>query len=182
MNNEEMMRQNRYSRLNAVNYALTYAINPNPLYRFFPEIGDGGGDCSNFISQCLYAGGAPFDYGSNAPWWYNKKGTLNVNDDTWSVSWAVAHSLYWTLKIRGDKNLNGVKGIEVTNINMLELGDIIQYENYRGIIYHSAIITSFDYAGQNKLPRITQHTFNAANISYIKPAAKKMHFMKIIIS
>lgn len=180
MNNEEMFRQNSYKGLNAVNYALNYAITPNPLYRYFPEIGDGGGDCSNFISQCLHAGSAPFDYGTSAPWWYNNKGTLNVNDDAWSISWAVAHSLYWTLKIRGAKKLKGIKGIEVDNISMLELGDIIQYENYRGIIYHSAIITSFDYSIQHKSPQITQHTFNAANISYIKPA-KKMHFMKIIV-
>lgn len=181
MYNQLLRSLNSYRRQNAVSYGVKFALNPNPAYRYFPEHGDGGGDCSNFISQCLRAGGAPMDYTSERPWWYSSNGTADVNEHTWSVSWSVAHSLYWCLKVRNELNLPGLKGLEVPDINMLELGDIIQYEDYTGKIYHSAIITSFSYNGGVKLPLITQHTFNALNISYVKPAAKKMHFMKIKI-
>lgn len=168
-------RGNNYNRQNAVRYALTYALNPNPNFIFFNLHGDGGGDCSNFISQCLNAGGAPFAYDSS-PWWYNAR------NGSWSVSWAVAHSLYWTLKLRGEKRLKGLKATEVQDLGMLELGDLIQYEDYKGLIYHSAIITAYTFDGGQKVPLISQHTYNARNISYVKPQAKKMHFMKIEVS
>jgi hypothetical protein len=77
------------------------------------------------------------------------------------------------LKTRGTSNLDGLKGIEVQSIESLELGDIIQYENNTGAIYHSAIITAFTYERGIKEPLISQHSFNALNIAYIKPKAKK---------
>lgn len=171
-------RLNNYNRESAVQYALTYALDPNPNFRYFPVHGDGGGDCSNFISQCLKAGGAPFAYGKD-PWWYNRNNTSNTNAHTWSISWAVAHSLYWTLKIRGQNNMKGLRSREVESIDMLDLGDIIQYENFNGMIYHSAMITAFTEQDGNRLPLISQHTYNAKNIPYVKPAARKAHFMKI---
>ena len=49
--------QNRSSNFNvteACAYAETFALNPNPNYKYFEDI---GGDCTNFASQILYAGG-----------------------------------------------------------------------------------------------------------------------------
>jgi cell wall-associated NlpC family hydrolase len=172
---------NKYSRDDAVRYAVRYALTPNTFYRYLPGRGDGGGDCSNFVSQCLKAGGAHMEYSLPRPWWYKGNGTQDTRGDTWSVSWAVAHSLYWCLKVRYKLNLTGLKGMEVSDLNLLERGDIIQYENNREVIYHSAIITGFIYQGGKKVPLISQHSFDALNISYIKPAAKKMHFIKIIV-
>jgi hypothetical protein len=177
----DTLRKNNYLRKEAVRYALNYALNPNPAYRYIYFHGDGGGDCSNFVSQCLRAGGAPMDFDFPRPWWYKMNGSNNVNKHTWSISWATAHSLYWCLKVRNQMNLPGLKGAEIDDIDLLEAGDIIQYENYNGIIYHSAIITDFIYDKGMRLPLISQHTFNALNISHIKPAAKKMHLMKIKI-
>lgn len=170
-----------YSRENAVRYAVAHALEPNPAYRYFAVHGDGGGDCSNFVSQCLLYGGAPMDYRSQRPWWYNSKGTKNSNGDTWSVSWTVAHSLYWCLKIRGEMGLPGLKGIEVSDISILERGDVIQYENKNKVVYHSAIITALGYEWGMKVPFISQHSFDGLNISHIKPTAARMHFMKIVI-
>ena len=44
-------------------------------------------NCTNFISQCLHAGGAPMRGYPNrgSGWWLQNK--------NWSYSWAVAHSL-----------------------------------------------------------------------------------------
>lgn len=164
---------NSYKREDAVRYALEYGLNPNPSYMYFDIHGDGGGDCSNFISQCLRAGGAPLDYNGHWSWWYKAGGKSH----SWSVTWAVAHSLYWCLNSRRRLKLKGLNAIELESIDMLDIGDIIQYEDVSGKIYHSAIITSFN----GKDPLITQHSFNAVNISFIKPKAAKMHFMKIIV-
>ncbi|AGK98087.1 amidase domain-containing protein [Clostridium pasteurianum] len=156
-----------YSRVNAVNYAIKYAENPNPSYKYFPVQYDNGGDCTNFTSQCLFAGGAPMVFSSRNIWWYNSKG--------WSVSWATAHSLYWYLKVSGNDNLYGVKGREVSSISSLETGDLIFYRNGNDKLTHSAIITSF----KDDMPLISQHSPEILNIPYIKLWASKMHFIKI---
>lgn len=174
--NWTMQRQNIYLRKKAVDYAITYALTPNPQYRYFPLIDDNGGDCANFISQCLLAGGAPMKFSAEYPWWYNHNNTINVLDDTWSISWAVAHSLYYYLKVNQEKGSFGAKGLKVYNKNELDVGDLVFFEDNNNRIFHSAIITAF----QNKEPLISHHTFNALNIP-IKYSWKyhKIHFLKI---
>lgn len=171
-------RNSSYDRKRAVEYALKYALQPNTAFSFLGAHRDGGGDCSNFVSQCLMAGRAPMSYDSVAPWWYRGNGG---REDSWSHSWAVAHSLYWCLKARYNKELPGLKALEVNDISLLEIGDIIQYENSMGKIYHSTIITGFTTDKGGNHPLVSQHSFNAVNISYVKPAASKMHFMKIMV-
>ncbi|WP_446898969.1 amidase domain-containing protein [Clostridium sp. LBM24168] len=156
-----------YKRVNAVSYASNYAVMPNPSYRYFSVYGNNGGDCTNFTSQCLRAGGAPMIFSGRNQWWYNNRAS--------SVSWAVAGSLYWYLKINQAEKLYGVKGKEVNSVSMLEPGDLIFYENISGKIQHSAIITSF----HDSYPLISQHTPDVLNIPYEKDWASKMHFMKI---
>ena len=171
---------NAYNRKNAVNYATSYALTPNPAYRYFPLINDNSGDCANFISQCLKAGGATMSYNPQSPWWYNNHGTLNIKDDTWSVTWAIAHSLYWHLKVNASVPTRGLKGFEVNNIDELELGDLIFYENFKNIIFHSAIITSFEITNGIREPLISHHSYDRLNISYKKSYPyKKVHFLKI---
>lgn len=156
-----------YSRAKAVNYAVKYAQSPNPSYKYFLVQGDNGGDCTNFISQCLRAGGAPMVFSGKNRWWYTSK--------NWSVSWAVAGSLYWYLKTNATKNLYGVRGMQVDSVSMLEPGDLIFYENRKGRIQHSAMITSFN----RSYPLISQHTPNVLNIPYEKDWAIRMYFLKI---
>jgi hypothetical protein len=170
-------RQNAYNRQSAVQYALTYALKPNPAYRYFPLVNDTSGDCANFISQCLYAGNAPMIFSGNTKWFYNKNNTVTTKDDTWSLSWTVAHSLYWYLKINSEKNSKAAKGIEVQDTNNLNLGDLAFYEDYKGLIFHSAIITAF-----NKIPLVSHHSYEALNVPYNKSYGyKKVHFLKIVI-
>jgi hypothetical protein len=171
-------RANRYSRSAAVRYAVTYALKPNPAYRYFPLINDTSGDCANFLSQCLRAGGAPLTYAPGHVWWYNSKGNSNVNDDSWSVSWTVAHSLYWYLKINQASGFSGVKGLEVESQSQLELGDLIFFEDRTGLIFHSSIVTGFS----NGTPLVSHHSYEALNIPYTRSwPAGKYHFLKVSI-
>ncbi|WP_291634223.1 amidase domain-containing protein [Clostridium sp.] len=175
----DLFRTNNYSRINAVNYATTYALHPNPSFRYFPLINnETSGDCANFISQCLLAGGAPMTFNGSHPWWYNKNNTLSTKDDTWSVSWAVAHSLYWTLKVNQQSNAPGIKGLEVQHVSMLELGDLIFFEGSNGNIFHSMIVTAFSYPHT----LVSHHSFEALNIYYKNSwPAKRAHYLKISI-
>lgn len=171
-------RANFYSRQAAVNYAVSFALHPNPQYRYFKLQGDSSGDCANFISQCLFAGGAPMNFNFRGQWWYNHKNPSNINDDTWSISWAVANSLFWLLKTNNKFHLLGPKGQEVGGYNLLEPGDLIFFENAKGIVFHSTIVTSFD----GNIPLVSHHSFEALNIPlYRSYNTFKFHYLKISV-
>ena len=73
-------------------------------------------------------------------------------------------------------------GLEVQDINELEIGDVIFYENYKNVIFHAAIITSFIDVSGKKEPLISQHSYNQLNENYKKSYDyKKEHFLKIIL-
>ncbi|HJD23708.1 MAG TPA: amidase domain-containing protein [Firmicutes bacterium] len=57
-----------YDRAKAVAYAHQWAYSRNPAYYDFSAI---GGDCTNFVSQCLRAGGAPMNYTPGTGWFYH---------------------------------------------------------------------------------------------------------------
>ena len=167
---------NKYNGRVAANYAMKYALVPNKAYKYFQLINENGGDCTNFVSQCLRAGGAPMDYNNHRPWWYDmKKGKA-------SVCWAVAHSLYWYLKTNQSSNRNAIKGLEVDNADELEVGDVIFYENHRNIIFHAALVTSIVDVSGKREPLISQHTYNLLNVTYKKDYSyKKSHYIKITL-
>lgn len=170
-NIKNVTRTSGYSRTAAAEYAKRYALVPNRKYIYFGVQEKIGGDCTNFVSQCLYAGGIPLSYSIKNPWWYNPN-----NSKICSLSWSVAHSLYWYLAMNNRKKLKGAKGQETNNISDLELGDLIFYEN-KGIIFHSAIITGF-----KTIPLVSQHSVDALNVSYIKPYyVAKTHFVKVYL-
>ncbi len=56
-----------YDREKAIAYAHKWALGRNPAYFNFDGM---GGDCTNFISQCLHAGGAVMNYARDVGWYY----------------------------------------------------------------------------------------------------------------
>lgn len=67
-----MLTEIRYDRAAAVRYTDKWAYFRNPEFYDFSEI---GGDCTNFASQCLLAGGAVMNYTPTFGWYYT-----GVND------------------------------------------------------------------------------------------------------
>lgn len=72
-----------YNRTAAVNYAGNWYNGNNPDFTWFGKSASGtvsliggNGDCANFVSQCLFAGGLTFkETGSaNRQWYYYTKG------------------------------------------------------------------------------------------------------------
>ena len=63
-----------YDRMGAVQYARRWALDRNPRFQDYEEW---GGNCTNYISQCVNAGGVPMDpYGGNVMkkwYWYSDK-------------------------------------------------------------------------------------------------------------
>lgn len=56
-----------YDRKRAVNYAHRWAYGRNPAFYDYEDI---GGDCTNFASQCIYAGSGVMNYTPTFGWYY----------------------------------------------------------------------------------------------------------------
>ena len=142
------MKKIYYNRQQAVAYAEKWWNDYNPAYRKMEE------DCTNFISQCLRAGGAPMtNIGQkDKGWWYIGSGGPQ---DRWSHSWAIAHSLRWHLA--GDHP--GLAADEVSRARDLAPGDVICYDfDGDGRWQHNTIVVTFDREGE---PLVNAHTVNS---------------------
>ncbi|SFS82754.1 amidase domain-containing protein [Marininema halotolerans] len=133
-----------YNPMKAVQYAETWWNGANPRYRKFED------DCTNFISQCLHAGGIRMDYSSrrDAGWWYRG------SRENWSYSWAVAHGLVNWLS-RSSRS----PAIRKQDAMQLRQGDVICYDwEGDGRWSHNTIVTAIDAAG---MPLVNAHTVNS---------------------
>lgn len=113
-----------YNREAAVAYAHQWAYSRNPRYLNFQGI---GGDCTNFVSQCLYAGGAVMNYTKTFGWYY-------ISSNNRAPAWTGVQYLYNFLM---RKNMTkGPYGKEV-DMEEIEPGDIIQLSS--GDIFHHTL-------------------------------------------
>ena len=111
----------KYNRQNIYEYAEKWAYSRNPAYYNFDYV---GGDCTNFVSQCIYAGCGQMNYNQNNGWYY-------VNGNNKSPSWTGVEFLYNFLI---SNNGVGPKG-EAASIGRLEIGDVIQL-SFDGLSFH----------------------------------------------
>ena len=56
-----------YDRAAVVRYAKQWALKRNPAYYDYEKL---GGDCTNFASQCVYAGSRLMNYTPDLGWYY----------------------------------------------------------------------------------------------------------------
>jgi len=152
-----------YNREAAVEYAETWWNSYNPAFPRFTV------NCTNFVSQCLYAGGAPMREEPNREqgWW--------CTDRNWSFSWSVSHSFYWYLK----GSTTGLRATEVPSAEDLYPGDVICYDFQGDNRWdHTTIVVTKDAAGiplvnaqtDNSRHRYWQYTDSAAWTPQIKYA------------
>ncbi len=122
------MRQIPYNRTAAVAYARRWAMARNPSYYDFENI---GGDCTNFASQCIYAGATIMNYTPVLGWYYRSS-----NDRT--ASWSGVEYLY---KFLVSNRSVGPYAREVSQEEVMP-GDVVQLGTYDGYFYHSPVIVS----------------------------------------
>lgn len=175
----------------AVNYALKWAGNENssspdyhkhnPNYIYFSDV-----DCTNFVSQCLYAGhipmnGKPADpdpgvENSTSKWYYAEFNQVTMLD-AYTTSWCRALDFYkyFCKKV---KNYMYTKKADI--IKNCKAGDVVQFAHKTtGEIYHSVIITqkgpnTASYCGH------TNHRYNT-NVTIFNEEINKfvlMHFVQ----
>ncbi|MGC1378155.1 MAG: amidase domain-containing protein [Anaerolineales bacterium] len=142
-----------YNRTNAVNYAQKYWSYPGNSSQYLPMYISIGykGDCTNFASQVVKAGGGALDTSGSKKWFYSA-GTVadnfNVwstyNDDTYSSSWTVVGDLY-TYLMDTTADTPGPTGYLFSPTNLCNMGggDVVQLSADGGSSYfHTVVIVN----------------------------------------
>lgn len=153
-----------YDRISAVRYARRWAFDRNPHFYDFSDL---GGDCTSFISQCIFAGACQMNFTPTFGWYF-------ISPDERSPSWSGVSPLHQFL------TTNEAEGpfAEEVAIEELELGDVIQLGDSTGRFYHSLLVTGFSPGG----PLVSAHTNDAYTRplnSYSYAMARYLHLLGV---
>ena len=118
-----------YDRQAAVDYAHRWAYHRHPDFYSFDEL---GGDCTNFASQCLYAGAGVMDYTPTFGWYYNSQYSR-------APAWTGVPFFYNFLTRK--KETPGPVGEEAEPAGLLP-GDFAQLRFAPGPFAHNPVIVS----------------------------------------
>lgn len=142
-------------------YAKTWAYARNPAYYNFEGI---GGDCTNFVSQCLHAGGAVMNYTRDTGWYY-------TSSQNRAAAWTGVNYFYqFMMNNKGAGPF--AQQVAKTEVRM---GDVIQLGTGAGF-YHSLLVVDV----QGSEIYIATHTFDAFHrplSSYSYELARCLHIV-----
>lgn len=141
-----------YDRSKAKAHIDAYWKNYNPEY---PSFQNGGGDCTNFVSQVLYAGGMhwaddknPANHRKSANWYCKPGATSKDSERRITFSWKIAavFKAHWIHRVEAHSMYSYTEAI--SNMNELSgevfLGDLVQFCYSTGVPYHTLAITGYN--------------------------------------
>ncbi|MGI5849248.1 MAG: amidase domain-containing protein [Christensenellales bacterium] len=154
-----------YDREAAVAYAKTWALLRNPKYYDYDGI---GGDCTNFVSQCLYAGSSVMNFKETFGWYY-------ISASNHSPSWTGVVYLYNYLT---RKTGPGPVGVEVPMQKVMP-GDISQFADVVPRFSHSQFIVSIKDVPSLENVLVCTHTFDSIDRPLSTYSFQKIRFIHI---
>jgi len=161
------MRLDPYDREAAVRYAHAWAYGRNPRFYDYERL---GGDCTNFASQCLYAGAQVMDYTPTFGWYYidaNKK----------APAWTGVVYLYNYLT-RGHAAVG--PAARDAPLAALEPGDIVQL-SFDGVHWaHSPVVVSVGEPRGYGSVLVAAHSEDADNRPLSDYAFALVRFLHVI--
>jgi len=117
-----------YNREAAVTYAHMWAYRRNPAFYDFERI---GGDCTNFASQCIYAGTGVMNYTPTYGWYY-------ISPDDRAPAWTGVVYLYNFLTANRGVGPYG----SAVGIGEVEPGDLVQLKLRHDYFDHTPVIVA----------------------------------------
>ena len=126
MTKGDFIRYREYARDRAVEYARKWALGRNPEYYDFSDL---GGDCTNFVSQCIFAGAGVMNFTPTFGWYY-------ISSSERAPAWTGVEFLY---KFLVSNESVGPFAREVTREEVMP-GDVVQLGDRNGGYYHTPII------------------------------------------
>lgn len=153
-----------YDRRAAVEYARKWAFSRNPSYYDFSEI---GGDCTNFASQCIYAGAGVMNFTPVFGWYY-------LSADNRTASWTGVEYLYNFLV----NNEGEGPFAKVVPLDEIEPGDIVQLGRRTGDFYHSPVVVAVR-DGQIYIAAHSYDAFGRNLFSYNAAEYRGLHILGV---
>ena len=124
-----------YFRERAVEYARRWALSRNPL---FIDFTGRGGDCTNFVSQCVLAGCCTQNYTPTFGWYY-------ISENDRAPAWSSVEYFYDFITGSGDfkprLTREGPLGMEV-GFSRVEPGDVVQLYDQSDDFYHTLLVSA----------------------------------------
>ena len=159
-----------YNRARATAYARRWAFSRNPAYYDFSDI---GGDCTNFASQCIFAGAGVMNYTPTFGWFYR-----SVNDR--SAAWTGVEYFYRFLTDNAERGVGGGAGplAEETELENLQIGDFVQFGRGNDDFYHTPIVVGFS-RGEPLLAAHTNDAFGRPLSSYRYEKLRGLHILGV---
>lgn len=156
-----------YNRDAAVDYAIKWALNRNPNFYDYSQL---GGDCTNFASQILLAGGASMNYHLTLGWYY-------IDPNRKSPSWTGVDFLYNFLISNRTK---GPFAIETTPAKV-GIGDLIQLSYQEGRFNHTLVVTKLESSVGIERIFVSAHSIDRYNVKLSQTYSwKQIRFLHII--
>ena len=121
-----------YNRQKVYEYAKKWAYKRNPKYYNFDSI---GGDCTNFVSQCVYSGCKVMNFTKTYGWYY-------INSTNRAPAWTGTEYLY---KFLINNKVEGPFAV-VSDYAKIKVGDIVQFGYKDKNFSHSVIVVNVENA------------------------------------
>ena len=138
-----------YDRARAVRYAHRWAYGRNPRFYDYQDL---GGDCTNFASQCLYAGTGIMNFTPVYGWYYR-----SANEK--APAWTGVEYLYNFLT-RPQASLGPVAQV-TEDLRSAMLGDVIQLRFAGDIFQHSPVVVQSSVDGSPDKILLAAHSSDA---------------------
>ena len=156
-----------YDRAAAVAYAHRWAYGRNPEFYDYERI---GGDCTNFASQCIYAGGGIMNFQPTFGWYY-------IDANRKAPAWTGVEYLYRFLTRRelsvGPAAVSG-------KIEDILPGDILQLSFNGEEFQHSPVVVSVGETPDPQNILVAAHSYDADFRPLNTYQYQKIRFLHII--
>ncbi|MDP4109599.1 MAG: amidase domain-containing protein [Bacillota bacterium] len=161
-----MLAAENYNRELAISYANEWAYSRNPKYMDFHNL---GGDCTNFISQCIFAGCKIMNYTPVNGWYY-------LGAENRAPSWTGVPFLYQFL------TANKGPGPYAQNVSVENIlpGDVIQLGRANGEYYHTLFIVETSSPPSFGGILVATHSYDANRRPLSTYRFQKIRFLHII--
>lgn len=155
-----------YDRKAAVRYAHQWAYGRNPAFYDYENL---GGDCTNFASQCIYAGSGIMNFTPTFGWYY-----IDANQK--APAWTGV-TYFWNFFTRKTLSVGPV-GVSCTLDNLLP-GDVVQLQLKETGFQHSPVVVAVGYPATPENVLLAAHSYDADNRPLSTYAYRNARFLHI---
>ncbi|MCC8075348.1 MAG: amidase domain-containing protein [Clostridiales bacterium] len=156
-----------YQRQAAVAYAHRWAFDRNPAYLNFDPY---GGDCTSFVSQCVYAGSGVMNNQETFGWYYR---TANHRTPSWT-----GVPYFFNFMTRKERSPGPLAAVAAAGECLP--GDCVQLSFDGERFAHTVIIVSVSHPARLETTLVAAHSDDADNRPLSMYPAQKLRFLHIL--